>query len=115
MICVEQFALPQRFRAGVGCRKRLRQPWRTGMNMGVYLVFATRNLRAAVCSTCTSYYIPFDHLAVVSYEGSAEELARRLDLHRTGGPGTRVRALSARRACRLAAGLAVALLSVMLT
>ncbi len=50
----------------------------------------TRDLRAAVRSTCTSFYMPLDRLAVVSYEGSADELARRLDLDRTGGPGTLV-------------------------
>jgi hypothetical protein len=83
--------------------------------MGLYLVFATRDLRAAVCSTCTSFYMPFDRLAVVSYEGSADELARRLDLDRTGGPGTLIGALNARRARKVAAGVAVALLSFMLT
>jgi len=79
--------------------------------MGLYLVFATRDLRPAVSTTCTSYYMPFGHLAVVSYEGSADELARRLDLDRTGGPGALVGSVSAKRAATVAAGLAVALLS----
>jgi hypothetical protein len=83
--------------------------------MGLYLVFATRDLRAAVCSTCTSFYMPFDRLAVVSYEGSANELARRLDLDRTGGPGTLVGAVDAKRARTVAASLAVALVSFVLT
>ncbi len=83
--------------------------------MGLYLVVATRDLRAAVRSTCTSFYMPLDRLAVVSYEGSADELARRLDLDRTGGPGTLVGAVTARRARTVAASLAVALLSFMLT
>jgi hypothetical protein len=83
--------------------------------MGLYLVFATRNLRAAVSTICTSFYMPFDRLAVVSYEGSAAELARRLDLDRTGGPGTLVGAVTAKRARAVATGLAVALVSFMLT
>ena len=83
--------------------------------MSLYLVFATRDLRAAVAVTCTSFYMPFDRLAVVSYEGSAEELARRLDLDRTGGPDAFVGDLNARRAGTVAAGVAVALLSFMLT
>ena len=83
--------------------------------MGLYLVFATRDLRAAVRSTCTSFYMPFDRLAVVSYEGSADELARRLDLDRTGGPGTLIGALDPRRTRKVAAGIAVALLAFMLT
>jgi hypothetical protein len=82
--------------------------------MGLYLVLATRNLRAAVATTCTSFYMPFDRIAVVSYEGSADELARRLDLDRTGGPGTLVGAVNARCAKAVAAGLAVAVLSFML-
>jgi hypothetical protein len=83
--------------------------------MGLYLVFATRNLRVAVRSTCTSFYMPFDRLAVIVYEGSARELARRLDLDRTGGPGTLIGAVNSRRARRVATGLAVALLSFILT
>jgi hypothetical protein len=80
--------------------------------MGLYLVLATRDLRAAISTTCTSFYMPFDRLAVVSYEGSADELARRLDFDRTGGPGALVGAASARRLGRIAAGLAVGLLSL---
>jgi hypothetical protein len=82
--------------------------------MGLYLVLATGDLRAAVSTTCTSFYIPFDHLAVVSYEGSADELARRLDLDRNGGPGTLVGPTNAKRAGTVAAGLALALLSFVL-
>jgi hypothetical protein len=82
--------------------------------MGLYLVLATGDLRAAVSTTCTSFYMPFDHLAVVSYEGSPDELARRLDLDRTGGPGRLVGPVSAKRARTVAAGLAVALLSFVL-
>jgi hypothetical protein len=82
--------------------------------MGLYLVLGTGDLRRAVSTTCTSFYMPFDHLAVVSYEGSAGELARRLDLDRTGGPGTLVGPVSAKRAATVAAGLAVAFLSFVL-
>jgi hypothetical protein len=78
--------------------------------MGLYLVLATGDLRAAVSTTCTSFYMPFDHLAVVSYDGSAEELARRLDLDRNGGPGTLIGAVNTRRAATLATGFALALL-----
>jgi hypothetical protein len=83
--------------------------------MGLYLVLATRDLRAAVSTTCTSFYMPLDRVAVVSYEGSADELARRLDLDRTGGPGTLVGAVDTQRARAVAASLAVAFLSVVLT
>jgi hypothetical protein len=83
--------------------------------MGLYLVLATRDLRASVSATCTSFYMPLDRLAVVSYEGSANELARRLDLDRTGGPGTLVGAVDAKRVRAVAASLAVALLSFVLT
>ena len=79
--------------------------------MGLYLVVATRDLRSAVSITCTSFYMPFDRLAVVSYEGSADELARRLDFDCTGGPGTLIGAVTARRALAVAAGLIVAGLS----
>ncbi|MDQ7250731.1 hypothetical protein [Dongia sedimenti] len=83
--------------------------------MGLYLVFATRDLRAAVSTICTSFYMPFDRLAVVSYEGSAGELARRLDLDRTGGPGALIGAVNTRRVRAVATGFAIALLSFVLT
>ena len=79
--------------------------------MGLYLVLATSDLRSAVSMTCTSFYMPLDRVALVSYEGSADELARRLDLDRTGGSGTRVGCLRPRRAATLVAGLVIALLS----
>jgi hypothetical protein len=80
--------------------------------MGLYLMVATRDLRAMVSTTCTAFYMPFDRLAVVSYKGSAEELARRLDLDRTGGPGAWIGALKATRAAAVAAVLMMALLSL---
>jgi hypothetical protein len=79
--------------------------------MGLYLVLATSDLRSAVSVTCTSFYMPFDRVAVVSYEGSADELARRLDLDHTGGPGTLVGRLRPSRTATLAAGVLVAALS----
>ena len=79
--------------------------------MGLYLVVATGDLRAVVSTTCTAFYLPFDRLAVVSYAGSASELARRLDLDRTGGPGARIGTVNATRVGTLAAGLMVTLLS----
>ena len=78
--------------------------------MGLYLVVAARDLRAVVSATCTAFYIPFDRLAVVSYAGSADQLARRLDLDRTGGPGMLVGAARSPRFGRIAAGFALALL-----
>ena len=48
--------------------------------MGLYLVLASGDLRAAVSVTCTSFYMPFDQLAVVSYAGSADELTPRATL-----------------------------------
>jgi hypothetical protein len=79
--------------------------------MSLYLVFATRDLRAAITSACTSFYMPFSRIAVLSYEGSADELARRLDLDRTGGPGTLVGAVLNRRLRPVAASLMTALRS----
>ena len=79
--------------------------------MSLYLVFATRDLRAAVTATCTSFYMPLSRVAVVSYEGSADELARRLDLDRTGGPGTLVAAAIRRRFAPLGVRLMAALRS----
>jgi|AraplaMF_Col_mMF_1032025.scaffolds.fasta_scaffold00193_26 hypothetical protein len=80
--------------------------------MSHYLVVATRDLSAAVSSSCTSFYMPFTRFAVVSYEGSADELARRLDRGGAGGPGTRVGAARGPRIGRLAASLVLALLSL---
>ena len=80
--------------------------------MGLYLMVATRDLRAVVSTTCTAFYMPFDRLAIVSYRGSAEELARRLDLDRTGGSWPRIGALQATRVTAVAAVLMVALLSL---
>jgi len=79
--------------------------------MALYLVFATRDLRDVVSTTCSSFYLPFRHLAVVSYEGSADELARRLDFDRTGGPGALVGALVAGRIARITTGTMAALRS----
>jgi hypothetical protein len=79
--------------------------------MGLYLVVATRDLRAVVSATCRAFYIPFDRLAVVSYQGSADQLAHRLDLDRTGGLGVRIGIASNSHLNRVTAGLALALLS----
>jgi len=79
--------------------------------MGLFLVFATSDLRSAVSAACSSFYMPFSHLAVVSYNGSADELARRLDLDQTGGPGTLVGAMTSKRALGVAAGFLIALVS----
>jgi hypothetical protein len=80
------------------------------MAMGLYLVFATSDLRRAVAIACSTFYMPFSHVAVVSYDGSADELARRLDLD-SGGPGTLVGAFSSKRAVGVVAGLVVAVIS----
>ena len=80
--------------------------------MGHYLVVATRDLSAPVSSTCTSFYMPFTRLAVVSYEGTADELARRLDCGGTGGPGAIVGVARNPRIGRLVLSLSVALLSL---
>jgi hypothetical protein len=76
--------------------------------MGLYLVCATSDLRAAIAATCSSFYMPFSRLAVVAYDGSASELARRLDLDRSGGTGRLVGCFNSRRAMGVAAGLVVA-------
>jgi hypothetical protein len=81
------------------------------MTMGLYFVFATGDLRPAVSTTGSSFYMPFSHFAVVSYDGSADELVRRLDLDRTGGPGMLMGCITSKRALGIGACLAVALLS----
>jgi len=72
--------------------------------MGIFLVCATENLREKVASTCKSFYMPFEHVAVVSYNGSAEELARRLEVERVGAPGALAYCLRSKRAMAMLAG-----------
>jgi hypothetical protein len=79
--------------------------------MGHYLVAATRDLSAAVSTPCTSFYVPFPGLAVVSFAGSADALARRLDRDRTGGRCRRVGA-AAGRVARIDADLMVTRLAL---
>jgi len=76
--------------------------------MGLYLVLATRDLRSAVATTRTSFYMPFDRLAVVSYEGDADALARLLDLGRSDGPGRLIGCVSAPRALAAIAAVVLA-------
>jgi len=75
-----------------------------GGHMGVFVVFATDDLRARVASTCRAFYMPFAHFAVVSYNGSAEELARRLNVDRSAGPGAVARCLDSKRMVAMAVG-----------
>jgi hypothetical protein len=79
--------------------------------MGLYLVVATRGLRAVVSATCSAFYIPFDRLAVIAYAGSADQLARRLDLDRSGGPGALIAPAGKPHCGRAAASVALALLA----
>lgn len=79
--------------------------------MGLYLVVATRDLRAVVSATCGAFYIPIDRLALVSYQGSADQLARRLDLDRTGGLGALIGAAVNSQFGKVTASVALALLS----
>jgi len=76
--------------------------------MGLYLVLATRDLRLSVSTTCTAFYTPCDRLAVIAYAGDADELARRLDLGRSGGSGKLMACMRAPLALALVAGLVVA-------
>jgi hypothetical protein len=50
------------------------------MVMGLYLVIGSRDLRARVTAACASFYMPLAFCAVVPFEGTAEQLARRLML-----------------------------------
>lgn len=77
--------------------------------MGLYLVFATGDLRPKVRAVCPAFYMPFRHGAVVAYPGHAEELARRLGLGPHGGPG-----LAAGVVARRMAGMVTALLVALL-
>lgn len=79
--------------------------------MGLYFVCATGDLRSAVAVTGSSFYMPFSRLALVSYDGSAAELVRRLDLDRTGGSGMSMGGVRSKRALGIVACLIVALLS----
>ncbi|GAB2176937.1 hypothetical protein [Dongia sp. agr-C8] len=78
--------------------------------MGLYLVVATRDLTPAVTALCPAFYMPFRRCAIVAYQGSAGELARRLDLDRSEGPVILVGG-AGRRVARVAASLAFALLA----
>ncbi|WP_395022399.1 hypothetical protein [Dongia sp.] len=79
--------------------------------MGLYLVVATRDLTAAVTALFPAFYMPLRRCALVAYDGGAGELARRLDLGCSGGPGILVTDAGGRVA-RVAASLAVALISL---
>jgi hypothetical protein len=59
--------------------------------MAVYLVIGSRNLRTRVTAACGSFYMPCARCALVLFDGTAEQLARRLILlsnedppHRSG-------------------------------
>ncbi|HVO02342.1 MAG TPA: hypothetical protein VMT54_09080 [Candidatus Cybelea sp.] len=55
--------------------------------MGLFVVFTTGDVRALIAGTCRSFYVPFRQVAVVSFNGSADQLARHLGLGEGGGPG----------------------------
>jgi hypothetical protein len=48
--------------------------------MALYFILGSRDLRARVTAACGSFYMPFDFCAVVPFDGTAEQLARRLIL-----------------------------------
>jgi hypothetical protein len=50
------------------------------LSMGLYLIIGSRDLRARVTAACGSFYMPLAFCAVVPFEGTAEQLARRLML-----------------------------------
>jgi hypothetical protein len=75
--------------------------------MGIFLVIATENLRATVAQACPSFYMPFAHFAVVAFDGSQEELAKRLDLNQDGSFGFFARCWNAKSALAVLTGLAV--------
>jgi hypothetical protein len=50
------------------------------LSMSLYLVIGSRDLRARVTTACGSFYMPFGFCALVPFEGTAEQLARRLML-----------------------------------
>ena len=75
--------------------------------MGIFLVIATDNLRSTVAAACPSFYMPFAHLAVVAFDGSQEELAKRLNLDQGGRSGFFARCWNAKGALAVLNGLAV--------
>ncbi|HVZ00161.1 MAG TPA: hypothetical protein VHA35_11690 [Dongiaceae bacterium] len=48
--------------------------------MALYLIIGSRDLRARVTAACGSFYMPFARCALVPFDGTAEQLARRLIL-----------------------------------
>lgn len=48
--------------------------------MALYMIFGSRNLRARVTAACAAFYMPFECCALVPFDGTAEQLARRLIL-----------------------------------
>jgi hypothetical protein len=84
-------------------------------SMGLYLVFATGDLRAKVRAVCPAFYMPFRHGAIVAYPGQVEELARRLGLGPHGGPGVAAGVVHRRLAGVVTAVLVALLVSGVLT
>ena len=68
------------------------------LSMGLYLIIGSRDLRARVTAACGSFYMPFGFCAFVPFEGTAEQLARRLMLIGHEGSPQRVAPLRAQRA-----------------
>ena len=46
--------------------------------MALYFVLGLRDLRARVTAACAAFYMPFECCALVPFDGTAEQLARRL-------------------------------------
>jgi hypothetical protein len=57
--------------------------------MALYLIIGSRNLRARVTAACGSFYMPLECCALVPFNGTAEQLARRLILLSNEGPPRR--------------------------
>jgi hypothetical protein len=48
--------------------------------MALYLIVGSRDLRARVTAACAAFYMPFECCALVPFDGTTEQLARRLIL-----------------------------------
>jgi hypothetical protein len=57
--------------------------------MALYLIIGSRDLRARVTAACASFYMPFECCALVPFDGTAQQLARRLIMLNSEGPPRR--------------------------
>jgi hypothetical protein len=74
--------------------------------MALFIVFATVRLRPAVAAIGSAFYMPFEHVALVSFGGSAAALAQHLSIDQNSGPPAFARCFSLARLLSVVGGIA---------